>query len=476
MKLERHDPSPVSTARKLINWFVDVDLLHDNDLQRRASMYIFGHIFGPPFGLLIAVYLYIIDPSPGLQVAVIIVLLTTFFLFPFGLRMGVDLKALSFLTIVLLIFLILYASFEYGGASSPFLCWLLAVPLLGLFYFGPSAKLQIVVLTLLGLGICIFWLVGTLGLGFPTHVAIANLRGVGIFSVSCAAGFISMMGRHYANVVAAQQRHLEHEMEKERETERQLVGARDQAEAANRAKSAFLGNVSHELRTPLNAIIGFSELMFNEMSASAGSERYRGYAKDILESGRHLLSLINDVLEISRIEADKIERDQWELVNVGAVFSSVIRVMKPSALDKGLRLYADIASALPYVYGSYRMLRQIVSNLLSNAVNNTPSGGTVTVRAFVGEDQKCHLVVADTGIGMSEEDIRLALTPFGQVNTKINQPNEGTALGLPLAKIMTEIHGGSLRLMSAPGQGTTAEATFLVGSGRENASPSLNPI
>jgi PAS domain S-box-containing protein len=226
------------------------------------------------------------------------------------------------------------------------------------------------------------------------------------------------------------------------------------AEEGSRLKSEFLANMSHELRTPLNAVIGFSEAMLAGLGGKL-EERGRGYVADINESGRHLLELINDILDLSKIEAGKLELDE-EPVSLAEVALACERIILPRARQTGVALITEIHPALPAVRGDERRLRQILLNLLSNAVKFTPAGGEIRVRAALTPAGGVELSVADTGIGMRAEDIPLALELFRQVDGALNRRFEGTGLGLPLVKSLAALHGGTFRLESTLGKGTTA--------------------
>ena len=232
----------------------------------------------------------------------------------------------------------------------------------------------------------------------------------------------------------------------------QLYFAKLGAETANQAKSEFLANMSHELRTPLNAIIGFSEVINRGMFGPL-SERYRSYGGDIFDSGNHLLKLINEILDLSKLEAGHFELHE-ENVDIAAVIGTSKRLIEAQAEKAKVRLTEAIEDDLPLVRADERRMRQILINILSNAVKFTPEGGLVRVQSAV-TDAGLVISVSDTGIGMSPEEIPKALEPFGQIDSTISRKYEGTGLGLPLAKHLVELHGGKLTVESALNVGTT---------------------
>jgi len=228
--------------------------------------------------------------------------------------------------------------------------------------------------------------------------------------------------------------------------------AKRDAEAASAAKSRFLANMSHELRTPLNAIIGFSEILSAHLFGPLGNPKYTEYASDILRSGRHLLDVINSVLDLSKSEAGKMELKP-QPVDLAQVLRECTRMVTDQCHAADLSLHvAGVDRPLP-VSGEVAKLRQIFLNLLSNAIKFTPGGGLIEVLA-ADEGDMISVVVSDSGIGMSAQDIQVALTPFGQVDNRLERKYEGTGLGLPLAKSLVELHGGTLVIESEPGDGT----------------------
>ena len=241
--------------------------------------------------------------------------------------------------------------------------------------------------------------------------------------------------------------------------EKNLRGAKEQAEFASRAKTEFLANMSHELRTPLNSILGLSEMLMNETLGPLGSPRYREYADDIHTSGKHLLSLISEVLDLSKIEAGELEIIESEIDVTDAV-STCVRMIEGRAPKEAPRVSVEFANGLPRLLGDERRFKQILLNLLGNAVKFTPHDGEVSVAARVCDGDRFTIEVADTGIGIAAEDIPKVLEPFGQVRDVFTRKHEGTGLGLYLAKSFTEMHGGTLDIASALGKGTTVTLRF----------------
>ena len=238
-----------------------------------------------------------------------------------------------------------------------------------------------------------------------------------------------------------------------------LLEAKEQAEMANKAKSDFLATMSHELRTPLNAIIGFSDLIRNKTFGPVQNERYAGYVDNIHDSGCHLLEIINDLLDMAKVESGQIELHE-ELVDIPDLLTTVCRLIKGRAADAGIAIKISNARNLPWLRADPRLIRQIMFNLLGNAIKFTPKGGTISVRSKLNARNELAVTVTDTGIGISKHDLERVFEPFQQVDSVLVRKYDGTGLGLPLAKSLADLHDADLTLASRPSSGTTATLTF----------------
>src|SRR5215510_15012427 len=305
--LESSGPRRLSPAMiyPVLDWFIPSRVRENSELQQRARMFLISHLFGPFLGHTITVYLYVLDPAPDHALWVLAASISLFLCFPFALRWTGWYNTLAVLSVQNLIFAILWGCYHYGGLSSPFLPWLLTVPLLAFFYLGSGGPQRLLVLSLIASNFGGFYLAYAQTHSFPQHIPLSELSGIGIISTLCAAVYVSIMALYYGNVVASQSE-LEREVRRHLATARQLQEAKAEAERANKAKSEFLAKMSHELRTPLNAVIGYSEMLLEEAEES-GSDDQTPDIKRILRAGKHLLTLVSGVLDLSKLEAGKME-------------------------------------------------------------------------------------------------------------------------------------------------------------------------
>lgn len=284
------------------------------------------------------------------------------------------------------------------------------------------------------------------------HEAVINF-------IRFAVIFITIMATIVISaIIIINSRKVEALIERQQEANLEMVQAKVSAEAENSNKSTFLANVSHELRTPLNAIIGFSEMITSESLGPIGNPQYKEYVADIHHSGQHLLSLINDILDYSKVEANKLEVS-IEDIDLTKMVQTSLRMLTPRAEDAKVRLVEELPSDHIILKADTKRIKQVILNILSNAVKFTPEGGAVTTKISKTESSVI-IEIRDTGVGMAPQDLARALSPFGQVDSKLSKRYEGTGLGLPLTKKLVELMSGSFDMKSEVGLGTVVTITF----------------
>ncbi len=240
---------------------------------------------------------------------------------------------------------------------------------------------------------------------------------------------------------------------------RRLTEAYEAADAGNRAKSQFMATMGHEIRTPLNAIIGFADMMANEHFGTLGHPRYAEYANDIVRSGRHVLDIVNDLLDISKIEAGEMDLD-FTAVGLNETVQAAVSIIQPQANGQRVIIRTALSQAVPNVVADMRSIKQIVLNILANAIRFTPSGGQIIVSTAYEANGSVALRIRDTGIGMTRTELEQAMKPFRQVQTGPTHRGDGTGLGLPLTKAMVDANRANFSISSSPNEGTLVEITF----------------
>jgi signal transduction histidine kinase len=278
-------------------------------------------------------------------------------------------------------------------------------------------------------------------------------------SLFCAAVFVATTSLYHGSLIDAQRAELEREVEVRRATEARLREAKEEAERANRAKSEFLAKMSHELRTPLNAIIGFSHVIGSELLGPVGLARYAEYGGDIERSGQHLLQIIGEILDLAKIETGKFVLRETEFDLVPLV-RSTIELMRPLAEGRGVPIRFEAGPDSIRLYADELRVRQVLLNLLSNAAKFTERGGAIEVGLDHERGGGVRLRVSDTGIGIAPGDLERVLRPFEQVGDSAHNTGGGTGLGLPLARELVMLHGGTLTLSSELRRGTTVTVNF----------------
>ncbi len=303
-----------------------------------------------------------------------------------------------------------------------------------------------------------FPVVAVIGSAFSdTHASLADIRNFRytVAMLVSLVGIILVLLARRAIITVK----LETEIKERRHAEIELLEAKEDAENASKAKSEFLAEMSHDLRTPLNAILGFSDMMRQKIFGPLGDKHYEDYADDIHSSGSLLLSLIDDVLDLSKIEAGKYELLD-EAINIEALVNNCIRQFSSLVGTSKLKFTIDIAPNLPHMIGDERVIIQILNNLLSNAAKFTPDGGTISAEVTLDQDYQIIIKIKDPGIGMSDEDIRKAMKPFEQADNDHSRRHEGTGLGLHISATFMKLFGGSLQIESMVGMGTIVSLCF----------------
>jgi signal transduction histidine kinase/ActR/RegA family two-component response regulator len=438
----------------LLDWFIPPALRAERDVNQRARIFLISHFFGPFLGHTITVYLYWLDPHPGYGLWVLAAALTAYWAFPWLLKRTGALTPLALISVANLVFMILWGCYHYGGVSSPFVAWLVVVPLLAFLYLGPALAPRLLVLAMIAAGVGIFYLFFAAGHSFPEHVPLHSLSGIGIVSIISAAVYVSMMALYYASIVANQSE-LEREVQNHRATAIKLREAKEEAENANRAKSEFLAKMSHELRTPLNAVIGYSEMLLEDAEIEGSDTQAAEDLGKINSSGKHLLALITDVLDLSKIEAGKMELFN-ERFDLNGLIDDLAAAAGPLCARNGNQLIVERAGVLGDAEGDVTKLRQASLNLLSNAAKFTKGGRVImsVTREAARDGDWLRIAVRDTGIGIARENLRKLFQNFSQAEAWTSSKYGGTGLGLALTQKLCRLMGGDVTVESELGHGS----------------------
>jgi signal transduction histidine kinase len=438
---------------RLVSYFIPPEVAADRDARNRAHVFLVSHILGPFIGNVVPIALYVLDPVPGYQVAVLAISITAFWIFPFLLRAGAPYNPLALVSIQNLIFCILWSCYFYGGVTSPTLPWVLVIPLLAFFYLGSSKSLRLIVMVMFTANLAIFSSFYLFGYPIKNDLPVAAMQGLGLVSTVAASLYVAMMALYYAKILASQTE-LESEMRQHMATASALRLATEEAERAGAAKAEFLAKMSHELRTPLNAVIGYSQILLEHAEDEGDSESIADLNK-IHSAGQHLLKLVNEVLDLSKIEAGKMELDLEE-TNLAALLIEIVEAVRPAARKNGNEIFCTIAANLGTALCDAGKFRNMAGQLLDNAVKFTHNG-KVEVVAERQRDGSCDdlvIHVIDTGIGIAPDQITNLFEKFTVADDSSTSKYGGTGLGLALSQKLCKLMGGEVFVESELGKGS----------------------
>jgi len=454
----------IAALDRLVNYFIPRDIATDRDARNRAHVFLISHILGPFIGNVVPISIYLLDPSPGYDVAVLAASIVTFWSFPFALRAGAPYNALALVSIENLIFCILWSCYFYGGITSPTLAWVLVIPLLSFFYLGPSKKLRLIVITMFTVNVVIF---GIFVFGYPADkgLPVAAMQGLGLVSTTAASLYVAMMALYYAKIQASQAE-LEGEVRQHMATASALRAATEEAERAGAAKAEFLAKMTHELRTPLNAVIGYSQILLEDAQHDGDSGSLADLNK-IHTAGHHLLKLVNEILDLSKIEAGKMELDLEE-TDLTGLLQEIAESMKPTIESNKSEFLCSIPSNLGTALCDASRFQNMTAQLLDNAAKFTQNGKVELVarREHCAAGEELVVDVVDTGIGIDPDLIANLFEKFTVGDDSSTSKYGGTGLGLALSQKLCRLMGGEVSVESELGKGSRFTIRIPLVSGR----------
>jgi signal transduction histidine kinase len=440
----------LSKIFSFLDWFIPEAAKRDRSDLGLARNFVFTHLFGPALAQSMSVFLYKTDPEPGLACWTMIIAIWSFWLLPFALKLTRNLQLVALFSVEILAFASLFGAYHYGGVSSPFMPWLIISLLLGFFYLSDRPVLVIGLFTCNFLG----FFTSYAAFGFPDRVPVSALSALGWISILSATVYMSWMAVYYASMISMRSE-LERETERHRSTAVRLRQAKEMAERANRGKSIFLAKMSHELRTPLNAVIGYSEILLEDGEIDGKPEEKLKDLRRINAAGKHLLSLVTDVLDLSKIESNTMDLKVQRFDMKGLV-DELIATCKPVLAANNNTLKVNCPDYIGAVSTDPTKLRQAVINLLSNAAKFTKDGDiAVTVKRETNQAADwIEISVRDTGIGIAEADLPKLFQNFGQAAASTSNKYGGTGLGLALSQKLCALMGGGISVESELGRGS----------------------
>ncbi len=453
----------LETFDRFVDWFLHPSMVDDKSMRKQARLFLLSHILGPFLGNGVALVLFLAEPAPGFEVGVMFLAISGFWLFPFLLRWFGRLELLALVSIQNLTFAVLWVTYFYGGATSPFLAWMITIPLLAFFYVGDSRAMRLAILVLLAVNAAGFYVLYGL-FDAPAHsISAVAMQRLGLLSTAAIAVYVTMMALYYAKALASQAE-LETVMRSHKATASALKQAALQSERASAAKVEFVAKMSHELRTPLNAIIGYSQMLIEEAEAE-GEAQDEDFAdlQRIQSAGQHLLRLVNQILELAKIDSGRMEVFN-ETICVAELVGGLANGLRAGAGERGNVLTVALDPDIGAITGDRMKIESALAQILDNAIKYTENGlVTVTgarVAALHGEALR--LVVRDTGIGIAAEHLPSLFEQFAVTDAQTATKYGGTGLGLALARKLCRLMHGDIAVETELGRGSRFTLTLPV--------------
>lgn len=436
-----------------VDYFIPAQMAADREMRQQARIFLFSHLFGPFVGNVVPAAIYVLDPNPTYDVYVLAVAITSFWIFPFALRMAGHYNLMVMASVQVLIFCIFWSCYFYGGVHSPTLPWVLTIPLLAFFYIGPASPLRLPLFALFAVNVAAFGLLYSHQEIDPKALPAAALQGLGLVSTFATAVYVAMMAIYYSKVLASGAE-LENEMKHHLTTATELRRATAEAERAGAAKTEFLARMSHELRTPLHSIIGYSELMLDTLTDDE-KEVARDLNK-IHSAGIHLLKLIEEILDLSKIEARKMELFV-EPSNLQSIIDKAVTDCRDQIETNKNSLVIECPSSIGEIICDADKIQKALSQLIDNAAKFTMNGAIVISASRDGSSGKDELVlkVSDTGCGIAPEKMPGIFETFTVAEDASATKYGSTGLGLALTQKLCWLMGGDISVSSQPALGTT---------------------
>ncbi|MCB1516177.1 MAG: response regulator [Hyphomicrobiaceae bacterium] len=446
----------------ILNWFTPAEFTLDPHVRKRVHMFLISHILGPIVASPIPIFLFLYDPHPWPHVYILSASIFGFWVFLALMKLiGHYYRPLAMLSIINFSFAILWGAYNYGGASSPFLSWFLVIPLVAFFYFGVDWTTRMFVFGQIAIGVLALYAAYLFGGSFPTHIPSDQLVVGGLVSVFSSATYVFFMASYYSSVVDSQSALLK-EIDEHKQTLEKLRVSKDVAERASKAKSEFLAKMSHELRTPLNAVLGYTEILLEDAEIDGNGTMIADLNK-ISAAGKHLLAMVNDILDISKIEAGRMDLN-LDTIDIDRMFDEIEHTARPLAAKNANQFRIERSGPLGTLRSDPTKVRQVILNLLSNASKFTQNG-VITLKGETTERKGRKFVdvsVIDTGIGISEEQLAHLFSNFAQADAHISAVYGGTGLGLSLSQNLARLMGGEIIVTSTLNEGSTFTVTIPV--------------